>query len=104
EPPADRDRQHGEDVERAEAEDGPPVVENADEHRHEGNGTGARENSYDDVVAAVPRRAPRDHRPSVASSDEQPTSPDRTHETRLAGGSRMEPRGLEPLTFWLPAR
>ena len=25
-------------------------------------------------------------------------------ETRLGGGFRMEPRGLEPLTFWLPAR
>ena len=67
EPPDDRDRQHGEDVERAEAEHGRPVVEDADEHRDERDGAGAGQHPDHDVVAAVPHRAPRDHRASVAA-------------------------------------
>ena len=104
-PPADGDRQHREHVERAEAENRRPVVEDAD-RRAETSATAPAlaSDADDDVVAAVP--PPGDHPASVAARAGSTALPQggRTGKPASRGGFRMEPRGLEPLTFWLPAR
>ena len=61
EPPPHGREQHREDVQRAEAEDGDPPVEDADRGGDERHRAGAREHADDDVCRVAAAAATRGH-------------------------------------------